>query len=87
MTVGATAAKEAWDYNLTNHTPTEEGIRRIEALRAAAKAMKDAIIDLTPSGREQSLALTKNEEMLFHACSSVARTFTNDNPSLGKEIE
>lgn len=74
--------REQWDYRLTNHTPTKDGIRRIEALRSAAKAMKDAIIDLTPPGREQSLALTKNEEMLFYANGAVAREFTNDNPNL-----
>src|SRR5690606_4522653 len=28
--------KKLWDYNLTNHKPTPEGIRKIEALRSAA---------------------------------------------------
>lgn len=72
------SAKEQWEYNLTNHKPTEDAIRKIEGLRSAAKAMSAAIIDLVPQGREQSLALTKNEEMLFHAVSGLVRTENED---------
>ncbi len=49
-------------WNLTNHTPTAEGIRKIEAIRSTAKAFGEAIIMLTPPSREQSIALTKLEE-------------------------
>lgn len=73
-----TALKDLWRYNLTNHTPTPEGIRRIEALRSAAKAMADAIIDLCPAGRDQAMALSCNEEMLFHANAAVARAMNVD---------
>lgn len=73
-----TAQKELWHYNFTNHKPTEEGIRKIEALRSAAKAMSDAIIDLCPGGRDQALALTSLEQMLFHANAAVARTLNED---------
>jgi hypothetical protein len=70
--------KATWEYNLTNHTPTAEGIEKIEALRAAAKAYVNAILDNTPYSREQSLALTSAETSLFHANSAVARNFTED---------
>lgn len=73
-----TALKELWHYNLTNHKPTADGIRRIEALRSAAMAMADAIVDLTPSGRDQAMALSANEEMLFHANAAVARAMNED---------
>ena len=71
--------KELWRYNLTNHKPTPEGIRKIEALRSAAKAMADAIIDIAPAGRDQALALTHLEEMLFHANAAIARAMNEDN--------
>lgn len=67
------ALKNLWRYNLTNHQPTPEGVRRIEALRSAAQAMADAIIGLCPPGRDQAMALSANEEMLFHANAAVAR--------------
>lgn len=70
--------KDLWDYNLTNHKPTPEGIKKIEALRSASKAMAHAIIDLTPPGRDQALALTSLEQMLFHANAAVARSENED---------
>lgn len=73
-----TALKELWRYNFTNHTPTPEGIRKIEALRSAAKVMADAIIDICPGGRDQALALTSLEQMLFHANAAVARNMNVD---------
>ncbi len=71
--------KDLWSYNLTNHKPTPAAIRKIEALRSASIAMAHAIIDLTPPGRDQAMALTANEEMLFHANAAVAR---NDNEDI-----
>lgn len=73
------AQKRNWDFNLTTHTPSEEGMRKMDALRSAAKALKDAYIDLVPAGREQSLALTSLEQANFYAIGGVARYFTMDN--------
>lgn len=84
------AMKDLWAYNLTNHKPTAEGIRRIEALRSAAKAMADAIIDLCPPGRDQAMALSNNEQMLFHANAGVARGMNEDieaTPEEDKALE
>ena len=77
--------KEEWRYKLTNHTPSLEGIRRIEALRSAHKALSDAYIDLVPSSREQSIALSKLEEAASAAIGGVARVFTLDNPTYAAE--
>ena len=72
------ALKDLRAYNFTNHKPTAEGIRKIEAIRSAAKAMANCIIDLTPGGRDQALALTSLEQMLFHANAAVARNENED---------
>ncbi len=82
--------KDLWDYNLTNHKPTAEGIKRIEAVRSAAKAMANCSIELTPGGRDQALALTSLEQMLFHANAAIARTLNEDvagTPEEDKQID
>lgn len=73
-----TQVKALWDYNLTNHKPTADGIRKIEVMRTTAKAMANAIIDICPAGRDQALALTSCEQMLFHANAAIARTYNED---------
>ncbi len=70
--------KDTWDYNLTNHKPTVDGIRKIEVMRTTAKAMAHAIIDICPAGRDQALALTSLEQMLFHANAAIARNMNED---------
>lgn len=71
--------RDQMDWNLTNHTPTPEAIQRIEAIRTTAKAMAGAIIEMTPASREQSIALTKLEEMTMFAVAAIARNETVDN--------
>lgn len=75
--------KQLWDWNFTNHTPTADAIKKIEGMRAAGKAMKDAVIDMTPFCREQSLALTSLEQMLFYANAAIAR---NENTDIQAEV-
>lgn len=70
--------KDLWHYNLTNHKPTADAIKKIEHFRNAAMAMADCIIDLTPSGRDQALALTSLEQMSFHAVAAIARNENED---------
>ena len=77
--------KDEWHYKFTNHTPSEEGIKKIESLRSVAKAHADAIIDICPPGREQSLALTHLEETSTAAIAAVARHFTLDNPAYAEK--
>ncbi len=73
------ALKDLWAYNLTNHKPTAEAIRKIEGFRSAAIAMSACIIDLVPAGRDQALALTQLEEMSFHGIAGIVR---NDNEDI-----
>lgn len=73
--------KDQWHFNLTNHKPHESTLKRIEGLRSAGKAMADAIIDMTPASREQSLALTHLEQMTMYAVAAIARNETEDNPN------
>lgn len=72
------AMKQLWDWNFTNHKPTPDAIKKMEGLRSAAKAMKDAIIDMVPRSREQSLSLTNLETMLFYANAGIARNESED---------
>ena len=69
--------REAWDFNLTNHTPTEDAQRKIEHFRTTVKAMANAIIEFAPKCREQSIALTKLEEMSFYGIAAIVRTNVN----------
>lgn len=69
---------ELWDFNLTNHKPTSKAIEKIERLREAAKAYVNAIIELTPQSREQSLALTNTETANFYAVAAIARKENED---------
>jgi hypothetical protein len=62
------------DHDLTLHPPTgPEVTGTMDSLREAAKAFGTAIVELCPLSREQSTALTRLEETLFHAIAAVAR--------------
>lgn len=67
-----------WKWNLTNHTPTEEGIAKIGRIRSAAKLFAEVMIDNCPTSRDLSLALTSMEEATFHANAAIARNMTDD---------
>lgn len=67
-----------WDFNFTNHTPTAEGIAKIENLRESAKAFAHVLIGNCPTSRDLSLALTSLEETLFHGNAAIARNMTDD---------
>lgn len=73
-----TQAFQDWEYNLTNHTPTPEGIKIIEDLRAKAKDYVQAVLAATPPCREQSVALTHFEIATFYVNASIARYQNND---------
>lgn len=83
--------KQLWDWNFSNHTPTPEAIRKIEGLRSTAKALKDAIIAMSPHSRERSLALTNLEQVVFYSVAAVARTenvdVQGDKPEEDKALE
>jgi hypothetical protein len=58
--------------SLTNISPDEGQIDRIEKLRDYAKVYAGAIVALTPPGRERSIAKTKLEESLMWGVKAIA---------------
>lgn len=60
-------------FNMTNQSPDEEQIQRIERLRGTAKQLASMIYVNCPRSRERSLAVTGLEETLMWAVASIAR--------------
>lgn len=56
-----------------HHSVNEQQAEKMEGLRALARDFAEGIARLCPESRETSLALTKAEEALMHANSSIAR--------------
>ena len=65
--------EERIERDFTYHAPKPGQPERYQELRDAAKALALKIVALTPSSREQSMALTHLEEAIFWANASVAR--------------
>lgn len=55
-----------------NHTPDEEGIKRIEHLRRLVIELEETADDLCPAGRDLAVAKTKLEEFRMWAVKSIA---------------
>lgn len=61
------------DNRFTYHPPKEGQTERYEDVRAAAKRFAEFIVGHTNASREQSLALTKLDEVVFWANAAIAR--------------
>lgn len=61
------------ERRFTYHSPKNDQPERYRALRGYAKHFAKLIVEITPSSREQSIALTKLEEASFWANASIAR--------------
>jgi hypothetical protein len=57
----------------THHSPKIGQSERYDQLRDGARLVAKLIVDLTPSSREQDLAITRLEESLFWAIAAIAR--------------
>lgn len=57
----------------TYHAPKEGQPEKYQKIRERAHELAEAICDLTPFSREQSVALTKLDEVVFWANASIAR--------------
>lgn len=57
----------------TYHAPKDDQPERYVAIRAKALELALLINELTPEGREQSIAFTKLDEVVFFANSAIAR--------------
>lgn len=64
---------EQIDRVFTYHAPKEDQGERYTALRARAKDMALMIVENSPPGREQAVALTKLEECIMFANAAIAR--------------
>lgn len=66
-------ARRRFDNTFTYHAPKGDQAQRYTELRELAKNLALVAAQLTPPGREQSLALTKLEEFSFWANAAIAR--------------
>lgn len=55
------------------HPPKGDQEQRYQANRAKFLALAEHVVNTTPTGREQSLAVTKLEEAMFWANAAIAR--------------
>lgn len=65
--------KEQIQNNFTYHSPKDTQPERYELLRDLAKSLARVIVETTPPGREQALALTNLEQAIFWANAAIAR--------------
>lgn len=61
------------ETRFTYHSPKNDQVEKYENVRNKAKALAIFILDNTPESREQSLALTKLEEVVMWANAAIAR--------------
>ena len=61
------------ESRFTYHEPTEEKASKYSFIRDKAKELAYIIEGLVPNGREQSLALTKLEELVMWANAGISR--------------
>lgn len=62
------------DKRFDYHKPPNQQVAQThEHVRKAAKALAEVLVEWVPEGREQSSALTKVEEAMFHANAGIAR--------------
>lgn len=66
-------SKDELEIRFTHHAPKGSQAQRYTELRATAKAFAQMIIEMAPQSREQSLAITKLEEVVFWANAAIAR--------------
>lgn len=65
---------ERIENDFTLHPPTNPDVgHKMDYIRAAFKDLAHTVVDATPASREQSSALTKLEESLYHAIAAIAR--------------
>lgn len=58
--------------SLSNHTPTDDGLKRIRKIRSSAKLLGEVVLENTEVGRDQSLAMTALEDVVMRAVRAVA---------------
>lgn len=66
------AVRERIESSFTYHTPKDDQPQRYVLLREKAKELAYLIIESTPSSREQSVAITRLEEVIMWANKAIA---------------
>ncbi|MCK5308962.1 MAG: hypothetical protein KAJ73_10145 [Zetaproteobacteria bacterium] len=62
------------ERNFMYHAATGDKASRHAAIRAKAKELAQLILEVCPTGREGSLAITKTEEAMMWANAAIARS-------------
>lgn len=62
---------EALETSMTNHTPNEDQVKRIEEIRKYYKEVGRQILNICPQSRNLSIAITTLEESLHRAVKSI----------------
>jgi hypothetical protein len=65
--------RERIDRDFTHHPPKDDQLARYTSIRAHAKVLAECIAESTPSSREQSVALTKLDEVVMFANAAIVR--------------
>lgn len=81
---GRVVSLEELHKRFTYHPPHSDQPQRYVTLREAARTLATTILWNTPASREQSVALTKLEEVCFWANASIAR---NEPPPHDPELD
>lgn len=61
------------DNDFKYHAPKAGQPEKYEAIREEGRLLAHKLVKLTPAGREQALALTKLDEVVFWANAAIAR--------------
>lgn len=65
--------RERIERDFSYHPPTDDHLSRYTGIRAHARALALCIAESTPASREQSVALTKLDEVVMFADAAIAR--------------
>jgi hypothetical protein len=67
-----------WEWNLSHHTPTPDGVAKILQFREKVKELAELIIELAPDCRERDEALRQLELCLMYSNQAIARNETEE---------
>jgi hypothetical protein len=70
--------QEELDNRFSYHAPKGDQPERYTKIRAKAKELAELIVELCPESREQSLAITRLEEVSMWANAAIARRMIED---------
>lgn len=68
------------ENDFSSHAVSTEDLRNMDLIREKAKELSLLIAKITPTGREQSLAITHIEDSVFWANAAIARTHPRNSP-------